>query len=135
MATETKTRDHEAENQTWDYSAGHPYREQITVYVMKEIFSAKPVARPVMFNITFYAGRSMNVTKRRRGFTHRLISIFAHLDGPDPHELIEHGSSRWGTQVLTKESLRRALKAAIVGKFRIPESQIQYLDRVIATVI
>lgn len=134
MATETKQRDHAAENQTWDYAHGVPVRMLITVYLMEEIFSIRPVAKPLSFYFTFYVGSSMQVALTRHGYSHRLIGIFAHEDGPDPYEIVDDqlvGSSRWGNRKAIRDRFRGALKEAILDKLNIEEERIQYLDRII----
>ncbi len=122
------------DNQTWDYAQGVPIREQVTVFLMEDMFAAHPVAQPIMFNVTFYMGKSMKTAEKRHGKTHRLIGIFAHEDGPDPVDVIQHGSSRWGNRSNIRESFRAALRVAILDKLKIHEDVIQYLDKIISDV-
>ena len=121
-------------NQTWDYALGTPIREQITVYLMEDMFSIRPVAMPITFNMTFYMGRAMKVAEKRHGKTHRLIGIFAHEDGPDPIDIVENGSTRWGNRASIRDSFKAALRAAILDKLNIEEDVIQYLDKIISDV-
>ncbi len=130
MATETKLN----YNQTRDNAHGTPIREQISVYLMPDVFSIHPVAQLITFNMTFYVGSSMKVAARRHGKTHRLIGIFAHEDGPDPIDIVINGSARWGTRAAIRDSFRAALRAAILEKLQIDEEAIEYLDKIISDV-
>ena len=133
MGTDVKNINY-GDNQTWDYAQGLPIREQVTIYLMEDMFAAHPVAQPIMFYFTFYVGKSMKTAEKRHGKTHRLIGIFAHEDGPDPIDVVMGGSSRWGNRSNIRESFRAALRLAILDKLKIHEDVIQYLDKIISDV-
>lgn len=133
MATDVKNIAR-GDNQTWDYAQGTPLREQVTIFLMQDMFAARPVAQTITFNFTFYVGKSMKTAEKRHGKTHRLIGIFAHEDGPDPIDVIQNGSSRWGNRSKIRESFRSAVRAAILDKLKIDDDVIQYLDKIISDV-
>ena len=134
MATSERVERTEKENAAWDYAAGRPLRDEITIYIMGEMISAKPQATPLTFGIAYFGGKSMTKARERYGYTHRLIYVYGHMDGPEPIELLQ--SPAWGSRqsqlrAVVRRELQEALRVAIAEKLETEPEDIQFLKRAI----